>query len=293
MRAAARAARQGQEAHGMTVTARILVLLLACFAAPGAVSAAFANETCFSCHKKEPRFTTNVHAATADCSVCHGAGKKHVRAPKKFKDIEVFKDTKHRAAAYNAVCLSCHEDNQRMMFWQGSAHARNDVACVDCHTVHTAGRDRAIQPKKCYDCHKSVRRDMGKPYHHPVNEEQMGCTSCHAVHGSLTKGMLTADSTNELCYVCHTDKRGPFRFAHPPVEENCLNCHTVHGSRHARLLTERERNLCQNCHSYASHSSPGSLTGDPDSSGGAFTRRASCLTCHGDVHGSNTSSNFR
>lgn len=121
----------------------------------------------------------------------------------------------------------------------------------------------------------------------------MGCTSCHAVHGSLTKGMLTADSTNELCYVCHTDKRGPFRFAHPPVEENCLNCHTVHGSRHARLLTERERNLCQNCHSYASHSSPGSLTGDPDSSGGAFTRRASCLTCHGDVHGSNTSSNFR
>ena len=60
-----------------------------------------------------------------------------------------------------------------------------------------------------------------------------------------------------------------------------------------RLLTERERNLCQNCHSYASHSSPGSLTGDPDSSGGAFTRRASCLTCHGDVHGSNTSSNFR
>ena len=254
-----------------------------------------ANETCLSCHEKQPRFMKNVHASI-DCTQCHGKGLKHTRSPKTQKDVEAFKDPAKRAE-YTALCQSCHASGKRMVFWQGSTHQRNDVSCVQCHTTHVRGKDRNIQPAKCFTCHKTVRRDMDRLAHHPVHEGKMQCSSCHNPHGSLTKALIKADSVNEQCLSCHAEKRGPFRFAHPPVEENCLNCHKPHGSRTPRLLTENVRNLCQSCHNYARHSAPG-ISGaggqvDPGSGSGAMTRRASCLSCHGDVHGSNTSFNFR
>lgn len=268
-----------------------LMLFVLCLGIAALPDLALANETCISCHEKQPRFMKNVHASL-DCTQCHGKGMRHSRSPKTQKDVVTFKDPQ-KQAEYTALCQSCHVSGKKMMYWQGSVHQRNDVTCVRCHTTHTTGKDRNAQPEKCYSCHKSVKRDISRLSHHPVPENKMSCASCHNPHGSLTKALIKADSVNEQCLSCHADKRGPFRFAHPPVEDNCLTCHKPHGSRTPHLLTENPRTLCQSCHGYGQHSGPGTGTGQPGSGAGSITRRTACLTCHGDVHGSNTSFNFR
>lgn len=270
---------------------RYVFLVIACCGLLCLHTSAWATETCLSCHEKQPRFMKNIHA-NVPCATCHGKGMRHTRSPKTQKDVENFKDPK-KFEATNAVCLSCHVSGKKMMYWQGSSHQRNDVSCVACHTTHSVGKDRSAEPEKCYTCHKSIKRDMSKLSRHPIAEKKMACSSCHNPHGSLTKSLIKADSVNEQCLSCHADKRGPFRFAHPPVEENCLTCHKAHGSRTPRLLTENARTLCQSCHGYGRHSAPGIGSGEPGAYGGALTRRANCIGCHGDVHGSNTSFNFR
>ena len=194
------------------------------------------------------------------------------------------------AEAVNKACLSCHSANQRMMFWDGSAHDSGDVSCTSCHSIHTVGTEK-VSMDKCLSCHKDVRRDVNKFSHHPLAEGKMQCSSCHDVHGTLSPDLIAADTTNELCYTCHTEKRGPFRFAHPPVEENCLTCHSPHGTNAARLLTQNLRNTCSSCHSYAQHAALNAE--DPGTRNTAMTKRGSCLTCHGAIHGSNTDYHFR
>ena len=264
---------------GLTV-----VFLLIC------AGVAFANDTCKSCHDgQEDRFVKNTHARLeTSCVSCHGEAVKHQQDPSELDMLDM-KDPKS-AEAVNAACMSCHANNQRMMFWDGSEHDRADVSCTSCHSIHTVGTEK-VSMDKCLSCHKDVRRDVNKFSHHPLAEGKMECASCHEVHGTLAPALITADTNNELCYNCHTEKRGPFRFAHPPVEENCLNCHSPHGTNAARLMTQNVRNTCGNCHQYAHKATLDTQVGGGGAT--AFVKRGSCLSCHGAIHGSNTDWHFR
>jgi predicted CXXCH cytochrome family protein len=211
----------------------------------------------------------------------------------------------------NKVCSECHSNYTRVFL--ASPHSRLQVTqpkmagltgCESCHgpgSKHAAGgggRGKFIvNPGKdaaaCFRCHLEVRAEYSLPHHHPVLEGRMNCISCHDAHGSdikKPKGGLAMARLNENCSPCHRDQTRPFVFEHEALREGCTACHSPHGSVNAKLLLERDANLCLKCH--AQVQGTGVPGGDlyigkvPHS---YFIRQGTCWSagCHTAIHGSN------
>ena len=267
-------------------------------------------DTCLGCHDDEGAgysatalFKTK-HAHRGDkrspfgpgglqCEACHGPGALHART-KKAEHINTFKaDAALPLAQRNQACLSCHQ-NGTLNAWHAGAHERANLACSDCHKVHSVKGDpvlvKASESQVCLSCHKGQRADFHKPSTHPVLQGKMSCSDCHNPHGSAAPAMLAKATVNQTCFSCHADKRGPLLWEHAPVAEDCSLCHTPHGSVRQALLNKSPPMLCQQCHSTAGHPSvarpstglPGGSTG-----GAVFLVAGSCSNCHTRVHGSN------
>ncbi len=211
--------------------------------------------------------------------------------------------------------MTCHAGSRHLAFWEAGRHARNDVSCSNCHSIHGRSKEPRIAPytttfreneaDMCGTCHQQIRSATLKPSHHPIQEGKVKCSDCHNPHGALTHAMLKHETVNQQCYSCHADKRGPYVFAHPAVEENCASCHNPHGSSHGFLLNEKPPHLCQDCHDWSRH--PGSfyggqhawtiregMTGTPGAPNPAVSTRLiarACLNCHNAIHGSNAPGN--
>jgi len=270
------------------------------------------QKVCEGCHQQEAsNWAHTIHAKVftlnprdpmeaKGCEACHGPGSAHVKNPSDFATIISFSHKSQTPIArQNAQCLGCHQGGQRI-FWHGSIHENNKLACSDCHNpmANFASHGltaRASINETCFSCHKIQRTEFHKRSHMPLPEGKMSCVDCHNPHGSTTAPLLKADSVNEVCYGCHAEKRGPFLFEHAPVRENCLNCHSPHGSNFEALLTAPRPMLCQQCHAQDGH--PGQLmtmgnlaTGPrPD----PRLLATSCQSCHVNIHGSNSPSGSR
>ncbi len=282
-------------------------------------------EVCKNCHSDHVEsYLATKHGQKGnvsgpDCQTCHGDGTEHVKAGggRGVGGILGFNSKAIPADRKAGVCLSCHEGNRHLAFWDSGKHKKNDVSCNNCHSLHgTPGAGasfalrkdnpsvtpfqttaRQLQYETCTSCHKQIRSQLLKPSHHPIIEGRVKCTDCHNPHGALSHAMVNNESVVQLCTSCHTEKRGPYIWEHPPVEENCLTCHNSHGSNHNRLLVEKAPNMCQDCHDASRH--PGTVYGG----GGGFspvpvppavaavpnTRLIArgCVNCHNNMHGSN------
>ncbi|WP_298439481.1 DmsE family decaheme c-type cytochrome [uncultured Ferrimonas sp.] len=250
-------------------------------------------DSCLMCHRKSDTVMalfTGVHGnashsngpmAQLQCETCHGPQGKH--KGKNEPMIQFGADGNVDAQLQDSVCLSCHQDSERMA-WHDSLHAAEDLSCVSCHSVHVSRDpilDRSQQVAQCSSCHTEQQADMHKRSSHPMVNGAMVCSDCHAPHGSLSEASLKQTSINDSCADCHAEKRGPFLWEHEPVVDDCTNCHQVHGSVNDNLLTRQAPQLCQNCHQPDGHQFNAE---QPD---GVFTTGASCLNCHSQVHGSN------
>ena len=237
---------------------------------------------------------TKADGRTPTCTSCHGDSESHLKRSDKGRpppDRPFGKKVANDPAAHNKACLTCHEGG-KVMHWAGSVHARRDVPCTDCHSLHQQ-HDRATtrekQPEMCMSCHKEKKGQFARPNHHPVPEGKMVCADCHNPHGSAGPKLMVKDSVNETCYSCHMQHRGPFLWNHMPVTQDCTLCHNPHGTTTTGLLKQRPPFLCQQCHEPASHR--GSFTGvngvqgnSPPGSGGT-TQARGCLNCHSQIHG--------
>jgi DmsE family decaheme c-type cytochrome len=279
------------------------------------VSAQGVEPVCNKCHEESnDSIKSTAHGARNDasgkaCQSCHGDAKEHVaaRGKKPLLGNKMVKATTSNEKS--AVCMNCHAGNRQLSFWESGKHAKNDVACSSCHSIHGRVKttfpqpysttSRPIEADTCGTCHQQVRSATLKPSHHPILEGKVKCSDCHNPHGALTPAMVKHESVNQQCFSCHSDKRGPYMFGHPPVEENCLSCHTPHGSAHGKLLNEKVPNLCQDCHTQGRH--PTAYYGQnqawilPNGTQNAaassrFVSR-SCLNCHNSIHGSNAPTN--
>lgn len=263
-------------------------------------------DSCLMCHKKNEQVMDIFHGAHGDpnvsngpmaglqCEACHGPMGKHNKGGKEPM-ITFGQGSQLPVEKQNSTCLSCHQ-GEAGMNWQNSHHNRNDIACADCHQIHTA-KDTILDPKTeaevCTDCHAKQGADMHKPSTHPMQWGQMTCSDCHNPHGSMTQGDLKAVNVNQTCYECHAEKRGPHLWEHAPVTENCMNCHNPHGSVNQDMLNTRAPQLCQQCHGDVQHAANPylgntSMGGQVDNN--AFTGGRSCLNCHTQIHGSNHAS---
>lgn len=214
-------------------------------------------------------------------------------------------------------CATCHEEISKA--FPTATHARlkakgknfNDIGCESCHgpgSLHSESggkKHTIINPKKspesCFQCHLDKRGEFKLPHHHPVLEGKMSCGDCHDPHkGSSVRGGGTSSGgetalagQNETCLKCHTAQRGPFIFEHEAVREGCTTCHAPHGSVNARMLTERDSNLCLKCH-FQQQVGPGQIL-IGGSNHATRLNQGTCFSgdCHEGVHGSNVNSSQR
>jgi DmsE family decaheme c-type cytochrome len=255
------------------------------------------SETCTTCHAEESKkFDSNPHAKLAlehggkgvTCESCHGPGKAHVESG--GDKTKIFDLATATAKAVDATCLGCHAEAHPNFL--RSPHAKANVSCVSCHTVHKAAPEtvllKAKQPSLCFQCHTDIKPAFDMPFHHKVNEGLVTCSDCHDPHGTFGNNNLksTADQ-NAICTKCHTETRGPFVYEHAAVKaEGCLGCHTPHGSQNARLLNMPNINtLCNQCHSPVS-------AGTVHGMSAGSSELTPCTSCHTYIHGSNINPAF-
>ncbi|HEX9736161.1 MAG TPA: DmsE family decaheme c-type cytochrome [Thermoanaerobaculia bacterium] len=270
-------------------------------------------EVCQQCHfDRFESYQNSPHALAGDprtpaakqaCETCHGAGGQHVDGGggRGVGGVKPFNATM-TAEAKNAVCLECHARGI-VALWPGSMHESRDLACTDCHSIHSGHTKllaEASQPPVCVRCHQQIRAQLMRPSHHPIREQKLVCTDCHNPHGTVSERLISATTINDKCYECHAEKRGPFLWEHPPVRESCLNCHEPHGSTHEPLLRVKRPLLCQRCHNTVGHPSVlWARTQDEEAAGlspyelrrqglpATMLFQRSCTNCHVNLHGSN------
>lgn len=297
------------------------------------------EKVCASCHELENNsFGHTQHAKSfrenpanetekTVCEACHGPGSLHAKKTKDHNLIVGFsKGWGSTIDKMNGQCLNCHKGGQRI-FWQGSIHQTNKLACSDCHNpmAKFSGAGLLKKPsitETCQTCHQQQRAEFKKKSHMPVPEGKMSCEDCHNPHGTSNKRLLKADNLNDLCYTCHAEKRGPLLWEHAPVRENCMNCHVPHGTNNDKLLVQTRPFLCSGCHSttgsmghlvWGNNTTGNVVNGDPTALGqgnagnlsnttwnattatnGATSLASkrmtgrSCQNCHTMIHGSNS-----
>jgi DmsE family decaheme c-type cytochrome len=249
---------------------------------------------------------------TPTCQGCHGESeihtRDHIKGVRRASADIVFKKGKYAISdrsERSEICLTCHKGTDRSN-WEGSQHQKNQMACDNCHVIHSPidkVRGRKLQAEVCFTCHKDQRADMHKISSHPIDAGKIVCSDCHNLHGSVGPKLLNQDTVNETCYTCHAEKRGPFLWEHQPVIENCINCHTPHGSNISPLLKSRPPSLCQGCHDgpHVSATPIGPQAGGYQSGWSGTTAAGNtqypsaisgggrgCMNCHAMIHGSNS-----
>ncbi len=264
------------------------------------------TNTCRACH---PAFYTwfsrTAHFATIGdprfppplkgCEMCHGPGREHVRAGGRG---HIFNPRKASAREVVAMCTSCHQEKRfGTCGFHENQHRVEAVSCNDCHNPHQEVTHKYIlreeEPSLCYQCHREIRAEFLRPFHHKVPEGGMSCRQCHEQHTlwNTTQSANVLGGRDALCLRCHTDKEGPFVFEHISLKsDRCLSCHVPHGSANPRLLTRRTiLSLCLECHGDRQGASGDSPQGFHDLTD---PRYQNCTSCHVMIHGSNTSRLF-
>ena len=265
------------------------------------------SETCGSCHEDISKaFQKNPHHVvetdkkrgfdTKACESCHGPGSNHAES---MSAADIRNPLKLRPAEADRLCLTCHLNQPTHVGRINSSHAKNQVSCVSCHSIHKNGPNGLVPRKAadinqlCSGCHTDVWASFQRPFKHRLPEGAMSCVDCHNPHGGVLPHMMQTANANEPgCFKCHGDKRGPFTFEHAPVRlEGCTACHQPHGSANPRMLTRAEvRFVCLECHSNLpapTLPANGVLgTVPPAIHDLRSPRFQNCNVCHQKVHGS-------
>ncbi len=152
---------------------------------------------CLACH------TTNFQPATGEydaegveCRACHG----NVTGEHPPEPVPILADTEY--------CGTCHTTT--LGEWHRTAHATEDIGCMDCHDPHSQGQLFDVPDDLCINCHKDDMEHYLEDLH---VQKGIGCVDCHAL--VIPPDPLPDDGivptghsfiiTPETCVACHTD----------------------------------------------------------------------------------------
>src|SRR5262249_37810966 len=110
------------------------------------------SDTCKTCHEevgasyeKGPHWKTELgkHKGPAyqGCEACHGPGKEHAESGDPDKILRLTALSREESSQR---CLTCHEFGEEHSNFLRSPHLKNNVGCVDCHSVHTPKVNRQL-----------------------------------------------------------------------------------------------------------------------------------------------------
>jgi DmsE family decaheme c-type cytochrome len=270
------------------------------------------SQTCQMCHEdlfnafqKNPHHLVETdkkfHHTSQACESCHGPGSKHAES---MNAADIINPAKLKPAATDHLCLSCHLNETTHVGVIRNSHAKNQVSCLSCHSMHKGpaalvARTAPAVNQLCAKCHTDVWASFQRPYRHRVPEGAMSCVDCHNPHGTVLNQMIQTVNANEpSCFKCHGDKRGPFTYPHAPMNlEGCTACHSPHGSQNPRMLTRAQvRFVCLECHAnlpLPTAPANGTLgTVPPAFHDLRSPRFQNCTVCHRQVHGSYVNRDF-
>lgn len=216
-------------------------------------------------------------------------------------------------------CMTCHKEKSPGIYkqWFTSAHAKNNVTCLDCHQAEKGDRDAymhynariatLVTPKDCGKCHEKEMKEVDESHHakaglildsndaylayvaggNPVAVQ--GCESCH---GSKVK--IDPKSPNKLAKISWPNS-GIGRLNPDGSKGSCTACHTRHSFSKAQA---RQPEACGKCHlgpdhpqkeiyeeskhgnAYYTHKEEMNLKSDRWVVGQDYYEAPTCATCH-------------
>ncbi len=254
--------------------------------------------------------------ATADCALCHKAGRKEREAPHDCLSCHRA-DDKHKGA-FGAACVDCHNetswkdarvDHSKTRFPLTGRHT--DVQCASCHKIEPGvapsfkgapltcigchrkdDKHKARFGEKCDSCHGTkgwatitFRHDQDTRFALRGRHREVRCESCHV-------GALYRDKLGTTCADCH-------RSADPhkgTLGNDCASCHNEqrwrdgarfdHDKSRFKLRGAHGRVECKDCHRSADYRATPSACADchrkDDRHDG--TLGTDCTSCHTDVN---------
>src|SRR5215472_4605809 len=151
------------------------------------------DESCKACHEEQFKtYANTAHIKLAQlgewtkvnqgCESCHGPGKAHVDAG--GDKTKIIRFSEESAKKVSDTCLQCHGGREEHNNYRRGEHWRNDVGCLNCHSLHTSASGSqkmlaAKEPQLCLTCHSEMKAQFSKPFHHKVPEGSMKCSDCH------------------------------------------------------------------------------------------------------------------
>ncbi|MCP3663931.1 MAG: hypothetical protein GY696_15815 [Gammaproteobacteria bacterium] len=215
------------------------------------------------------------------------------------------------------ACVECHRKSSAGLAhqWQNSAHARENVNCLDCHQAYEDDADSIehegsiiatiVSPKDCGRCHDiEYKQQQGSVHakaisvlknrmpmlaqHFSGNAGDIaGCQKCH---GSVVK--VRGDGSLDPATWPNT---GIGRINPDGSLGSCSSCHGRHQFSKAQA---REPSACTHCHTgiespdkeiyqtskhgmlFASHRDEMNLKSDQWIAGKDYSAAPTCVTCH-------------
>ena len=208
------------------------------------------------------------------CGSCHTPHENHEKHQALYSDHK--NPWLREANQRGQVCHQCHEskvaDVQAKQYQtRGKNHPIGIIFSKAPHpkAQHFAGTDTLWQGLP-----ETLKEQGGHSRLNKQGNEELNCQSCHRLHGAIAEPLLLLDNrSGEFCASCHSRETNDSleqardKGIHPvnialeePLDFNdkeisrieCLTCHSVHEGKKDTpnlVLTHKDGELCENCHS--------------------------------------------
>ncbi len=273
---------QGKEAVMKKTVFLILLLAVFPFTLRAVSYESIPNKKCIECHEdiSLKKFGASVHGRLS-CQSCHTG----------IVSLDEHEEGNYSLEDNPVNCGQCHEGE--LAKYKGSAHAKNDVSCSDCHGSHYISPvPKTLLGKKkaeialCANCHE----DEVDRYKNSIHAEGLlkknnidspTCSDCHGYHNVLYLEEDTPHAQDrrrafhtDACLKCHDDPKMMKRNGIPTTIAE-----SYYESYHGKVKALGYPKLvagCADCHDYHSVWGPK----DPRSTVSAKNRGDTCRKCH-------------